>query len=165
MNEYRVNISNLKSKFNELSESSREARSIMNRISNLTDKYVAVLTNQAKIYWDNKDYSNVELMFKESSDICGDNKIFKVNLAHSIYMQDSNHAEAIKYYEAIVEKNKEDLLKCETIVLANLCVSYILSKQNPKAEALIKEIEDHEKRAKVRNLVILFIINLFNNLF
>ena len=165
LNEYRINITNLKSKLNELSEESREARSIQNKIWSLTDKYVAVLTNQAKIYWDNKDYSNVELMFKESSDIWNENKIFKVNLAHSIYMQDSNHAEAIKYYEAIVDNYKEDLLKCETIVLANLWVSYILSKQNHKAEALIKEIENHEKLAKVKSWFHRFIYNFCIKIF
>ncbi len=33
------------------------------------------------------------------------------------------------------------LLSCEPIVLANLCVVYIISKQNLKAEQLIQQIE------------------------
>ena len=59
-------------------------------------------------------------------------------------MQEGKHAEAIAYYEKIVSENSENLLKCETIVLANLCVCYILSKQNAKAEQLIQKIESHE---------------------
>jgi tetratricopeptide repeat protein 30 len=120
LNEYRVAIANLKSKYRELPETSKERRSISIKITSLTEKYVAVLTNQAKISWDNKEYANVELMFKESADICDDNKVFQVNLAHSVYMQEKNHHEAISYYEKIVNKYKDDLLKCETIVLANL---------------------------------------------
>jgi len=47
-----------------------------------------------------------------------------------------------------VDAYEDDLLKCETIVLANLCVCYILTKQNTKAEGLIKKIEEHEARAQ-----------------
>jgi tetratricopeptide repeat protein 30 len=151
LKEYRISITNLKSKYKELPETSKERRTISIRIANLTDKYVAVLTNQAKIAWDQKDYRNVELLFKESADICKENKVFQVNLAHSIYMQERNYTEAINYYEPIVSKHKENLLKCETIVLANLCVCYILTKQNEKAENLIKSIEEHEKIAKIND--------------
>lgn len=45
-------------------------------------------------------------------------------------MQEGKHLEAIEHYEKIVNENADNLLKCETIVLANLCVCYILSKQN-----------------------------------
>jgi tetratricopeptide repeat protein 30 len=151
LNEYRVAIANLKSKYRELPETSKERRSISIKITSLTEKYVAVLTNQAKISWDNKEYANVELMFKESADICDENKVFQVNLAHSVYMQEKNHHEAISYYEKIVNKYKDDLLKCETIVLANLWVCYILTKKNEKAEKLIKTIEEHEKTAKAKD--------------
>lgn len=151
LNEYRISITNLKSKYRELPETSKERRTIAIKIGNLTEKYVAVLTNQAKISWDIKDYGNVELMFKESADICNQNKVFQVNLAHSVYMQEKNHQEAISYYEKIVSKYQDDLLKCETIVLANLCVCYILTKQNEKAEKMIQSIDDLEKEAKVKN--------------
>lgn len=70
-----------------------------------------------------------------------------MNLAHAVYMQESKHQEAIALYEKLVTAYSDNLLKCETIVLANLCVSYILSKQNAKAEALIQKIEQHEQKA------------------
>lgn len=60
-------------------------------------------------------------------------------------MQDGKHAEAIKYYKSIVDSYKNDLLKCETIVLANLWVCYILTNENKMAEQLIIQIEDAEK--------------------
>jgi tetratricopeptide repeat protein 30 len=62
-------------------------------------------------------------------------------------MQEGKHADAIAFYEKIVNEYSNDLLKCETIVLANLCVCYILTKQNQKAESLIKGIEQHEQRS------------------
>lgn len=149
--EYRENISNLKLKHKELSANPKEQRNISIKITNLIDKYVAVITNQAKILWDNKDFESVESLFSESADICNKNKVFRVNLAHSVYMQEKNHAKAIEQYEPIVEQYKDNYLKCETIVLANLCVSYILRKQNAKAESLIKQIEEHEKIAKIND--------------
>ncbi|CAI2360637.1 unnamed protein product [Moneuplotes crassus] len=151
LNEYRISITNLKSKLEDLPERSLERNSISIRISALTEKYVAVLTNQAKISWDNKDYNNVEALFKESADICDENKVFQVNLAHSVYMQSKNYPEAIKYYEEIIEKHKDNLLKCETIVIANLCVCYILSKVNSKAESLINQVQEHEKIATIND--------------
>jgi len=39
---------------------------------------------------------------------------------------------------------EDDLLRAETIVLANLCVCYVVTKQNQKAEDLIAKIETHE---------------------
>ena len=102
-----------------------------------------MLTSQAKIYWDLKDYKSVEQLFKESSDICDNCSLFNVNLAHSIYMQEGKQCEAIAYYEQLISEHA-NLLECETIVLANLCVCYILTKQNAKAEQLISTLEQHE---------------------
>lgn len=149
LNEYRITISNLQSKLEELPHDAPERRGIELKLSAITDKYVAVLTNQAKISWDKKLYNNVEIIFKESADICQENKQFKVNLAHSIYMQDGKHKEAIDYYKSIINSYGDDLLKCETIVLANLCVWYILDSNNGEAEKLIKKIEEAENIAKI----------------
>ena len=48
-----------------------QAKQIESRLRILKEKYSAVLTNQAKIYWDLKDYKAVEQIFSESEDICG----------------------------------------------------------------------------------------------
>lgn len=109
-------------------ELEQQLRFLESRLRILKEKYAAVLTSQAKIYWEMKDYKTVSTLFQESKDICEGFSIFDVNLAHSIYMQDGKQADAIQYYEKIVNENSENLLKCETIVLANLCVCYILTK-------------------------------------
>lgn len=48
--------------------------------------------------------------------------------------------EAIRYYEPIVAKNKDNLLGVTAIVLANLCVSYIMTSQNEEAEELMRKV-------------------------
>ena len=52
--------------------------------------------------------------------------------------------EAITFYEPIVSKCYEDILEISAIVLGNLCVSYILTMQNDKAEDIMGLIESRE---------------------
>ena len=101
---------------------------------------------QARIFWDLKDYKSVELALESSYDICSKSQIFRTNLAHSIYMQGSSrYHDAIQKYEELLSDFdlNSNLLKAETIVLANLCVCFIVTKQNGRAEKLISQIE-HE---------------------
>jgi tetratricopeptide repeat protein 30 len=53
------------------------------------------------------------------------------------------YLDAIVHYETILSDflGDGDLLRAETIVLANLCVCYIVTKQQLKAEQLIAELE------------------------
>ncbi len=44
------------------------------------------------------------------------------------------YKEAIRYYEPIVKKYDENLLSLTAIVIANLCVSYIMVNLNEEAE-------------------------------
>ena len=114
------------------------------RLRTAKNKYAAALTQLAKIHWDLKDFQHVEELFAESLELCKDSTLFKVNQAHAVYMQEGKHAEAVKLYEEIVQEQGGDLLKAEAIVLANLCVSYILTKQNAKAEELIQRVQTQE---------------------
>merc|ERR1711937_653415 len=54
--------------------------------------------------------------------------------------------EAIRYYEPIVKKHMDDLINVAAIVLANLCVSYIMTSQNEEAEELMRNIEREEEK-------------------
>ena len=123
-------------------------------VINMIEKYVSVVTGLARVKWMNeKDYRGVEALMLEASEFVETaierinnplngrepivNKllqIIKINQAHSVYMQDGRHMEAIALYEGIVAENVglggNGILACEPIILANLCVVYILSKQN-----------------------------------
>ena len=52
-------------------------------------------------------------------------------------MQETKFRDAIRYYEPIVKKQSESILDITAIVLANLCVSYIMTSQNEEAEELM----------------------------
>ena len=54
---------------------------------------------------------------------------------------------AIRYYEPIVKKNTENLLSLTAIVIANLCVSFIMVNQNEEAEEIMKKLEREEEKA------------------
>lgn len=46
-----------------------------------------------------------------------------------------------RYYDPIVKKASDNLLGVPAIVLANLCVSRIMTSQNEEAEELMRKIE------------------------
>ena len=61
-------------------------------------------------------------------------------------MQESKYKEAIRYYEPAVKKMQvESILKVPAIVLANLCVAYIMTSQNEEAEELMRRVEKEEE--------------------
>ena len=94
-------------------------------------KYSRVIVFQARIFWEQKDYKSVELTLEASYDICHESQVFRTNLAHSIYMQGvSRYQDAVNKYEGLLRDFSlaKNLLKAETIVLANLCVCYIVLK-------------------------------------
>jgi tetratricopeptide repeat protein 30 len=52
--------------------------------------------------------------------------------------QESKFKDAIKHYEPIVKRLQDSLLDITAVVLANLCVSHIMSSQNDEAEDLMR---------------------------
>ena len=64
-------------------------------------------------------------------------------------MQDNKYRDAIRYYEPFVRRQMDDLLQITAIVLANLCVSYIMTSQNADAEELMKCVEKEEDRIAI----------------
>merc|ERR1711976_1160747 len=54
--------------------------------------------------------------------------------------------DAIRYYEPCIKKQADNILEVTAIVLANLCVSYIMTSQNEDAEELMRQIEKEEER-------------------
>lgn len=44
-------------------------------------------------------------------------------------MQESKYRDAIRYYQPLIARQADNLLGVTAIVLANLCVSYIMTSQ------------------------------------
>ncbi|KAF7398954.1 hypothetical protein HZH66_006851 [Vespula vulgaris] len=128
------------------------------------DRYVPVLMAQAKIYWDRENYIQVEKIFRKSVEFCNEHDIWKLNVAHTLFMQENKFKEATGFYEPIVRKKYDNILDTSAIVLANLCVSYIMTSQNADAEELMKKIEKEEEAVSFedqdKKLFHLCIVNL-----
>merc|ERR1719321_2451025 len=111
------------------------------------ERYIPVLMAMARVYWDKENYPMVERLFRQSTEFCSEHEVWRLNVAHVFFMQESKFKDAIKYYEPVVQKPQaEDILEIPAIVLANLCVSYIMTSQNEKAEELMRSIEKEEER-------------------
>jgi len=115
------------------------------------EAYIPGLMAMAQIYWDMENYMQVERIFRQSSEFCSEHDVWKLNVAHTFFMQDNKYKEAIRYYEPIVKKHSENVLNVTAMVLANLCVSYIMTSQNEEAEDLMRKIEKEEERAQYQD--------------
>ena len=83
----------------------------------------------------------VERLFRQSAEFCSEHEVWKLNVAHVFFMQQTKFKEAIRYYEPAVKRASEKILDVTAIVLANLCVAYIMTSQNEEAEDLMRKIE------------------------
>lgn len=90
--------------------------------------YICVLMTMCKIYWDRQHYVAIEKLFRQSAEFCNKDQIWCLNVAHNFYMQDK-YEEALEYYLPIMNKHLDNLLNVTAIVLANICVCYIMSNQ------------------------------------
>ncbi|PVD38568.1 hypothetical protein C0Q70_01184 [Pomacea canaliculata] len=118
----------------------------VNEYDEALERYIPVLMQQAKIYWDMENYQQVEKIFRKSVEFCNEHDIWKLNVAHVLFMQENKYKEAAGFYDPIVKKNYDSLLSVSAIVLANLCVSCIMTSQNEEAEELMRKIEKEEEQ-------------------
>ncbi|XP_011259635.1 tetratricopeptide repeat protein 30A [Camponotus floridanus] len=147
-----------------LNHDDNAVKKAVNDYEEALDRYVPVLMAQAKIYWDLENYTQVEKIFKKSVEFCNENDIWKLNVAHTLFMQENKFKDATRFYEPIVKKRFDNILDVSAIVLANLCVSYIMTSQNAEAEELMKKIEKEEEAVSFedqdKKLFHLCIVNL-----
>jgi tetratricopeptide repeat protein 30 len=62
-------------------------RKITSQQEDLLSLYMPVLMSQAKIYWDLEMYAHVEKVFRKSVEFCSEHDIWKLNVAHVLFMQ------------------------------------------------------------------------------
>lgn len=55
------------------------------------------------------------------------------------------YKECIRYYEPFVRSHSSNLLQLTAIVLANLCVAYVMTSANEEAEELMRQVEKEEE--------------------
>ena len=64
---------------------------------------------QAKIYWDLENYAQVEKIFRKSVEFCNEHDVWKLNVAHVLFMQENKFKEATGFYEPIVKKHYDNV--------------------------------------------------------
>ncbi|VDN59594.1 unnamed protein product [Dracunculus medinensis] len=89
-----------------------EEQTIRNAVDLYDDtmaKYLPVLMSQAKIYWEMSNYAQVEKIFRKSVEFCSEHDVWKLNVAHTLFMQGNKFKEAAGFYEPIVKKNFDNV--------------------------------------------------------
>jgi len=134
-----------------MAQDNNKIKDALKEYDDALEKYIPVLMAQAKIYWDLENYPMVEKIFKQSAEFCSEHDVWKLNVAHVFFMQENKFKDAIRYYEPAVKKQAESgsILDVTAIVLANLCVSCIMTSQNEEAEELMRQIEKEESRMEL----------------
>merc|ERR1711871_1556690 len=113
-----------------MSRENEQIKDSLKQYDEALESYIPVLMAQARIYWDREHYSQVEKIFRQSAEFCSEHDTWKLNVAHVFFMQETKFKDAIRYYGPIVSKMEENILDVTAIVLANLCVAYIMTSQN-----------------------------------
>lgn len=129
-----------------IARDTEQIKSCLKEYDDALERYIPVLMAQARIYWDRENYAMVERLFRQSAEFSSEHEVWKLNVAHVFFMQENKFKEAIRYYSPVVQKNSDSILDITAIVLANLCVSYIMTSQNEEAEELMRKIEKEEER-------------------
>ena len=95
----------------------------INEYEDALGRYIPVLMAQAKIYWDLEMYQQVEKLFRKSVEFCNESDIWKLNVAHVLFMQENKFKEATGFYEPIVRKNfdRYKLQSLQSIIVQLQC--------------------------------------------
>ena len=72
-------------------------------------RYIPILMQQAKIYWDMENYAQVEKIFRKSVEFCNEHDAWKLNVAHVLFMQENKFKESAGFYEPIVKKHYDNV--------------------------------------------------------
>ncbi|CAB3989396.1 tetratricopeptide repeat 30A-like, partial [Paramuricea clavata] len=80
----------------------------VNEYDEALERYIPILMTQAKIYWDLENYPQVEKIFRKSVEFCNEHEVWKLNVAHVLFMQENKYKEAIGFYEPIVKKHYDN---------------------------------------------------------
>jgi tetratricopeptide repeat protein 30 len=131
-----------------LAHDNEGVKAALKQYDDTLERYVPVLMCMARIYWERENYAQVEKIFRQAAEFASEHDCWKLNFAHVFFMQEGKYREAIRYYEPIVKKNIDSLLDVTAIVLANLCVAYIMTSQNEDAEELMRKVEREEERGE-----------------
>ncbi|KAM7362569.1 tetratricopeptide repeat domain 30 [Cochliomyia hominivorax] len=120
-------------------------RNALKDYENALELYLPVVMARAWISWRDDDFVGAEREFRSSAEFCSENPIWRLNAGHVLFMQGDKYKEASAFYEPVIRQHGEDIMSVSAAVLANLCVSYIMTFQNEEAEELMRKVEKAEE--------------------
>jgi tetratricopeptide repeat protein 30 len=87
-----------------------EVKKALNAYDRTLEEYIPCLMAQAHIYWERGNYLQVENIFRQSAEFCSEHEKWKLNVAHTFFMQEQDKfAEALRYYEPFVQQFDESI--------------------------------------------------------
>lgn len=132
-------------------ESLSELQPISPHFHLLRDLVKTMVDNKLSALWQTNQFHAMErLLLKVKKSLCSDTDtgyadILQKNMGHVLFMMDTRYEECLQIYEDLLPKSDEEsILSADPLVLANLCVVYVLTGRNSDAEQLIKEVEQEE---------------------
>jgi tetratricopeptide repeat protein 30 len=87
-----------------LARDNETIKSTLKQYDEELERYIPVLMAQARIYWDRENYPMVEKLFFQSAEFCSEHEVWKLNVAHVFFMQETKFKDAIRYYDPIVKR-------------------------------------------------------------
>jgi tetratricopeptide repeat protein 30 len=153
---YRENITKQYKLIKDNSRLEQDKNLLQKIISNYdlaVEKYLPVVTAQAKIFWDLGNYEVVEQILNSNDvrETYFENITWKINMGHAYFIQETFFKEALQKYLEVYQSSADNLLAIPASVIANLCVSLIMVQNNEEAQEIIKRVEEEEQRALAQN--------------
>jgi tetratricopeptide repeat protein 30 len=78
-------------------------------LERVMDRFLPALMSQAKILWEKGDYARIEKLFRRSAEFSLDNDVWKMNLAHTLFMQERFKVSFLKRRNNVSEGHRETL--------------------------------------------------------
>lgn len=103
-------------------------------------------------YWRGNQFETLERFLLQLIKCSNDNSMWRRNLAHTLFMNDTKFKEASEIYEEFLNGEDSKILDVDPIILGNLCVSYVLSGRNGSAERIIRQVETEELKLTISEL-------------
>lgn len=109
-----------------------------------------VVSELCALLWHYRLYQKLEAVLRKARPLVSDESAWVKSVAHTLFMMDNRYEECCELYAELLpdadghESVETSLLATDPFVLANLCVSLVLTGRNSEAEELIKEVESDE---------------------
>lgn len=148
--------------FNQLERQSKLFEKLMDSMNNsdqnrkqdmftMTELIKTMADNMASVMWRHNQLRSLEKLLHKlkstplTEQSASYEETLRKNLGHLSYMTDTRFEECVQAYESLVSRSRQSsLISADPVVLANLCVAYVLTGRNSDAEQLIKDLELEE---------------------